>query len=236
MDKFNQAGIPVIAVDIPLPGATFFGADNFRAGYLAGEALGAWINNHWQGRLDMLLKLEMPEVGPVASSRLLGQQVGLESTLGYLGEDQIISLDCPGVLAAALERMQQLLPTLPEDAHIGVVGINDEAVLGALVAFERDDRLSQVVAVGQNADRLGRAALRRPNYPFIATTRFGPESYGEELLHLALNILKGEAVPPAVYNQHVVITRENVNQYYPPDQSVQSISNPPNYSQRRQYE
>ena len=220
MDKFNQAGIPVIAVDIPLPGATFYGADNFRAGYLAGEVLGGWIRNHWQGRLDVLLKLEMPEVGPVTSARLLGQQVGLESTLGFLGDEQIISLDCPGVLDAAVERVQQILPTLADDARIGIVGINDEAVLGALIAFERAGRLSQVVAVGQNADRLGRTALRRPNYPFIGTTRFGPEHYGEELLLIALKILKGEAVPPAVYNQHVVITRENIDEYYPPNQTV----------------
>jgi len=32
MDKFRAKGIPVIAIDIPMPGATFFGADNYRAG------------------------------------------------------------------------------------------------------------------------------------------------------------------------------------------------------------
>ncbi|MCP4168213.1 MAG: substrate-binding domain-containing protein [Chloroflexi bacterium] len=215
MDKFNWAGIPVIAVDIPLPGATFYGADNYRAGYLAGEALGCWIRDHWEGRLDILLKLEMPEVGPVTSARLLGQQVGLESTLGFLASNQLLSLECPGVLDAAAETVANIIPSLPKDARIGVIGINDEAVLGALTAFDRADRLGQVVAVGQNADRLGQAALRRPNYPFIGSTRFGPEHYGEELLILATKILKGEAVPPAVYNQHVFITRENVDEYYP---------------------
>ncbi|MEA3337344.1 MAG: DeoR/GlpR family transcriptional regulator [Chloroflexota bacterium] len=220
MDRFNRAGIPVIAVDIPLPGATFYGADNFRAGYLAGEVLGAWVHTHWDGRLDLLLKLEMPEVGPVTSARLLGQQVGLESILGFLGDDRIISLDCPGVLDAAVERVKKIIPTLAEDARIGIIGINDEAVLGALTAFEQASRLSQVVAVGQNADRLGCTALRRPDYPFIGTTRFGPENYGEGLLHLALKILNGEAVPPAVFNQHVVITRENVDEYYPSKRTV----------------
>ena len=39
MDKFRQANIPVIAVDIPMVGATFFGADNYKAGRLAGEDL-----------------------------------------------------------------------------------------------------------------------------------------------------------------------------------------------------
>ncbi|MCO6449876.1 MAG: substrate-binding domain-containing protein [Caldilineales bacterium] len=232
MDKFNQAGIPVIAVDIPLPGATFYGADNFRAGYLAGEVLGCWVREHWQGRLDLLLKLEMPEVGPVTSARLLGQQVGLESTLGFLGESQIISLDCPGVLGAAVQRVQQILATLPSDNHIGIIGINDEAVLGALTAFEQAGRIGQVVAVGQNADRLGREALRKPGYPFIGTTRFGPENYGEELLNLALKILNGDAVPPAVYNQHIVITRENIDEYYPLADDKLMASSPQPLSQQ----
>ena len=50
MDYFRQAGIPVIAVDIPMVGATFFGVDNYRAGYLAGVALGDWT----QGALGRL--------------------------------------------------------------------------------------------------------------------------------------------------------------------------------------
>ena len=57
MDRFRQAEIPVIAVDIPLPGAIFFGADNYRAGYLAGEGLGRWIRAHWGGSFDLLLGL-----------------------------------------------------------------------------------------------------------------------------------------------------------------------------------
>ena len=47
MERFRQARIPVIAVDIPLPGAIFFGADNYRAGRLAGEGLGRWIQAAW---------------------------------------------------------------------------------------------------------------------------------------------------------------------------------------------
>ncbi|MCO5206872.1 MAG: hypothetical protein M9928_17815 [Anaerolineae bacterium] len=51
IDKFS-AKIPVIAVDIPMVGATFFGVDNYRAGYMAGEALGQWVMTHWQGEIE----------------------------------------------------------------------------------------------------------------------------------------------------------------------------------------
>ena len=52
MDKFQQADIPVVAVDIPMVGATFFGVDNYRAGHMAGKALGEWVEGRWQSQID----------------------------------------------------------------------------------------------------------------------------------------------------------------------------------------
>jgi ribose transport system substrate-binding protein len=215
MDKFKRAGIPAVAVDIPLPGATFFGADNYRAGYMAGEGLADWIKKNWQGRLDILIKLEAPRVGSMGKARLQGLTDGLESVIGPFSPEKIRSIDSPVILEEAETVLLDLLPSFPVDARLGILAINDDAALGALAAFEKADRLDQVVAVGQNADRLGRAALRRLDLPFVGTTSYGPEHYGERLLEAALRILRGEPVPPAIYNRHVFITKENVNEYYP---------------------
>ena len=38
-DKIAGAGIPLIAIDIPHPHATYFGVDNYRLGLEAGEEL-----------------------------------------------------------------------------------------------------------------------------------------------------------------------------------------------------
>ena len=40
MEKMNGAGIPVVAVDIGMDGATFFGANNALAGQVGGKRLG----------------------------------------------------------------------------------------------------------------------------------------------------------------------------------------------------
>ena len=58
MDKFNRAGVPVIAVDIPMPGATYFRADNYRAGFMAGQGLGRWLHQHWPKPPDLVLSLQ----------------------------------------------------------------------------------------------------------------------------------------------------------------------------------
>jgi ribose transport system substrate-binding protein len=109
----------------------------------------------------------------------------------------------------------ELLPSIQPAARVAIIAMNDDAATGALNAFERAGRLDQVVAVGQNADLLGRAALSRPGLPFIGSTAYRPERYGDRLIELALRLLRGEAVPPAVYCHHTFISRENLEQYYP---------------------
>ncbi len=48
--KYLEAKIPMIAIDVPHPGATYFGANNYEAGLLAGRYLGKWANARWGGR------------------------------------------------------------------------------------------------------------------------------------------------------------------------------------------
>ena len=220
MDKLNQANIPAIAVDIPFPGATFYGANNYRAGYIAGEGLGRWIKQKWQGQLDVLLKLESSQVGPVVDARLQGQQEGLEAVIGALSEDQIIAIDNHVVADDVEAVISNLLPQLNHRNKIGIIGLNDETALGALAAFEKVGFLDRVVAVGQGADLHAIEALLRPNYPFIGSTRYAPENYGKQLLDLAIKILRDEPVPPAVYKEHIFITKSNVDDYYPQPKAI----------------
>jgi ribose transport system substrate-binding protein len=202
MDRFRQADIPVIAVDIPLPGAIFFGADNYRAGYLAGEGLGRWIQKHWDGRFDLLLGLVDDRAGSIPAARQQGARDGLEAVLGPLPNEKIKTLTCPTLMHEAEATLHRELNALPRTGRIAISAHNDDAALGALIAFEKAGRLDQVVAVGQNADRLGRAALQRNGFPFVGSTSYAPENYGARLIDLALKLLRGEPVPPAVYIEH----------------------------------
>ena len=45
--KLRAAGIPVLAVNHPVPGAPLYGADNLAAGRIAGEALGEFARQNW---------------------------------------------------------------------------------------------------------------------------------------------------------------------------------------------
>ena len=71
-DKFASAGIPLIAVEIPHPHAIYFGVDNFRVGFAAGEFLGQHARKAWKGKVDWVLGLDIQEAGSMVQGRITG--------------------------------------------------------------------------------------------------------------------------------------------------------------------
>ena len=69
-----------------------------------------------------------------------------------------------------------------------------------------------------------RKELRRPGSGLIGSVAFYPESHGAKVLRLAVEILEGRATPPAVFVEHKLITPENVDQAYPNDRLMETIS------------
>jgi DeoR/GlpR family transcriptional regulator of sugar metabolism len=205
MDIFRQTGIPVIAVDIPIVGATFFGVNNYHAGHMAGLALGEWIKANWGGVIDWLVILEEPRAGSLVAARIQGQLDKLQSVIGEIPPDKRITLDSGNTCEISEAEMTAALKLIPDAHRIVVVCFNDDAAYGALLAARKYAREQDVIIVGQGADRRVREEMSKPGCRIIGSTAYFPEQYGEMLIPLALKILRGEPVPPAVYIDHVFI-------------------------------
>jgi ribose transport system substrate-binding protein len=205
MDKFRQAGIPVIAVDIPIVGATFFGVNNYRAGHMAGLALGNWIMENWEGCIDRLVILDEPRAGSLVAARIQGQLDKLQSVTGEIPADKRLILNSGNTCEISEAEMTAALKNMPDAHRIAVVCFNDDAALGTLMAARKLHREQDVVIVGQGADRRVREEMANTDCRIIGSTAYEPERYGEKLIPLALKILHGEPVPPAVYIDHVFI-------------------------------
>lgn len=216
--KYQEAKIPVIAVEIPHPGAVFFGANNYLAGLMGGRALGRWVREHWNGEADSILLLELPRAGPVPRARITGIHAGILEELPWLESCPVTYIDGDGRFEPSHRAVRKHLRTSKARRTI-ISGINDASVLGALRAFEESGRQDECVAAGQNAAPEGREELRR-NSRFIASVAYFPERYGGWLLKLAEDILNYRPVPPAVFVRHQLLTAKNVDQYYPGDQLV----------------
>ena len=217
MQKFEARNIPVIAIDIPMPGATFFGVDNPKAGGMAGKGLGEWIKKNWNGQIDALVMLELPQSGPTPAARMKGQRDGLESVIGKIPESKVKHLDSKNTLEEARKLMSDTLTTLPNAKRIAVVCINDDTAAGAIAAAEAAGRKKQIAVAAVDASDRGREEIRKPGSPQIGSTASFPEKYGEKIIPEMIKAINGEKLPEKFYTDHVFLTKDNVDKYYPND-------------------
>jgi ribose transport system substrate-binding protein len=216
--KYLEAGIPLIAIDIPHPGATYFGANNYQAGLLAGRYLGRWARSQWAGRVDEILLLELARAGSLVRARMSGAVAGLKESLPEALETcRLVTLDGDGQFKVSVERVRKHLRE-SRAHHVLVAAANDPSALGAARAFEESGRAPTCAIVGQNAEPDARAELREARTPLIASVGYFPEKYGDGVIKLALNLLSHKPVPPAVFVRHQIVTRDNVDHLYPNDQ------------------
>jgi ribose transport system substrate-binding protein len=212
---YHEAGIPLIAIDIPHPGATYFGANNYEAGLLAGRYLGRWARQLWDSSVDELLLLELVRAGPMLRARMRGVPAGLKETLRTEGY-KIVSIDGDGQFKTSLERVRKHLRE-SKARRVLVGAANDPSALGAARAFQEAGRAATCAIVGQNAEPDARTELREPRTPLVASVGYFPEKYGDGLIRLALDILARKPAPPAVFVRHQLVTRENVDHLYAND-------------------
>jgi ribose transport system substrate-binding protein len=221
-ETYREANIPLIAIDIPHPGATYYGANNYEAGLIAGRYLGKWVKENWNSELDEIILLEQGRVGHLPRMRLTGMIFGIHSVLQSSRSCRITYLDGDGELGPSFEAVRRHLRT--SRARRQVLGaMNDPSALGALRAFQEAGRTECCAIVGHNASPEGRVELREPNSRMVGSVAFFPERYGEDLTRLSLEILNHCPVPPAVFVEHKLITRATVDHFYPNDCLLQAV-------------
>jgi ribose transport system substrate-binding protein len=220
--KYHDAGIPMIAVEIPHPGATYYGADNYRAGHIGGRYLGKWAKKHWGGRVDEVMVLEQSAAGSLPHSRLTGTLDGIVDVLPHVAHARVAHIEGHGQFHASLTAVRKHIRG--SSSHRTLIGaVNDPSAIGAVRAFEEAGRGDECAAVSQNASEEARDEMRRPDTRLIGSVAYFPENYGPEIISLALDILQHKPVPPAVFTRHHLITPENVSHVYANDSLIARV-------------
>jgi ribose transport system substrate-binding protein len=217
--KYREAGIPLIAIEIPHPGATYFGANNYEAGLIGGRYIGRWARQQWQSHVDEIVLITLERAGSLPRMRLTGMLVGMRETCTALENVPVTYIDGDGKMAVSFESTRRHLRT-SKAKRILVGAINDPSALGALRAFQEAGRTAGCAIMGQNASPEGRAELRTPGTRLMGSVAYFPEKYGPEIIGVALDILHRRPVPPAVFVKHQLLTPDNVNHVYPNDELI----------------
>lgn len=212
MNKMDQAGIPVVAIDIPMPGAVFFGVNNPRAGFMGGSYLAqAAVARHGMEAVmsGYFIEGELPQSGPIPAMRTGGQIAGFKATLPGFPEDQILTFDSKNTLEESFTQTNNLLSRVPEGVPIMGTAINDQATTGILRAAQQDGR-DTITVVGLGADE-GETLAGEAD--FVAAVGSFPERYGNSLIPIALAMLAGEELPAAILINHQMVTPANICEF-----------------------
>jgi ribose transport system substrate-binding protein len=210
-DKIAAAKIPLIAVDIPHPHATYFGVDNYRVGIEAGEALAAHASAHWSGKVDWVIGLDLPEAGQLVQSRITGAFDGIRGRHLDLPVELFVRIDGRGMRDRSRKLVSDFLLRHLKEKHILIAAATDSSALGAVDAVREQKREKHVAIVGQDGIADAIAEMRKDRSPLIGSVSHETSSYGPSLIHLGLSLLRGQTVPPYNYVTHRMVTRESLS-------------------------
>lgn len=207
-DKISSAGIPLIAVDVPHPNAIYFGVDNYRVGFEAGELLAGHVAEVWKGRVDRVLGLDIQHAGPIVQSRITGSFRAIQHWLPDLPFSSYIRIDGAGVREKSAQAVADFLLRHPQDRRILISAANDTSALGALSAARELRRETNLAIAGQDCIPEAVEEMSRAGSPWLGSVSHEASSYGEALIQLGLSMLQGATVAPYNYIEHRLITAE----------------------------
>jgi ribose transport system substrate-binding protein len=224
-DRCAAAGIPVLGITFPVPGARLFGINNYRAGLCGGEGIGEQISRRWFGAVDRVVVLDIPGSSPAQRGRNTGMVEGLRRNV-RVADNKISHVHIDRSGDGPVASMRKVLDTFPRDRRMVVLCYNDANALGAMKAAEEADRSEHVAILSQGGVAEVRAALRKARSSMWSAVAHFPERFGERLMPHVVRVLRGEPTPPIIYTEHVLLTKSNLDRYYPPESraAVQSAA------------
>jgi ribose transport system substrate-binding protein len=216
MNSANKAGIPVIAIDIPHPGAIFFGADNAYSGILAGKTLAQYAKDNWGGEFDCLLQVDQLASGELPRLRVLEAETGMKEVLGDFSKDKVINVD-GGVDAQSAQRaVSDFLSAHPDWHRILIVTLSGTTAVGTVAAIETLGRGEDCVLVGATESYFFNHVKTNPEEDFWhGCVVFNLMKYGQWIAPALRNILDTGEQPENIYVEHQIVTRDNIDELFP---------------------
>jgi ribose transport system substrate-binding protein len=208
---FKKADIPLVAIDVPHPNATYFGADNFEVGYEAGAMLAQHALRIWKGKVDRVLGVGFSEAGSFVQSRITGAFDGIRERVPGLTAEQFVQIDGRGMREASRKAMLEFLRSSGTAERTLVAAATDSSALGVLDAIRQNGSEENFAIVGQDCIPEVLEELGKGDSAIIGSISHEAQSYGPRLIQLGIAILRGYTVPPYNYAHHRAVTAESLN-------------------------
>ena len=197
------------------------GGDNWANGTLSGNYAIEQIEK-WGGidSVDRIYYCWNPDFGEVVSYRMWGARKVLVDKYGNVADFLVDEKDGSKAVQVEIGSDFQtpwidILSKYPDDKKIVVMSPYEAASGGFYAAAKTLGRwdTDNISLNSLGGDDLGRPLLRSG----ITDSSVGwvPETYGTYVVPLALAHMYGNPIPSVTYLQHVLMTKDTLDQYYP---------------------
>jgi ribose transport system substrate-binding protein len=207
---FKKAEIPLVAIDVPHPNATYFGVDNFECGFEAGTLLAQHAIRKWKGKPDLVLGVGFAEAGSFVQSRISGAFDGIREMLNGIPAESFIELEGRGMRRTSQIAAGEFLRGRRKGERILVAAATDSSALGVLDAAREAGREPDFAIVGQDCIPEALEEMRTGKSALIGSISHEVETYGPRLIQLGISLLRGYTVPPYNYVRHKAVTAETL--------------------------
>ena len=204
LEHARAAGIPVLIVDTDInwpSKLSYIGADNQRAGRLAGEYIATALGG--KGKVAVIRGI----LGVAThEDRLAGFREAIAKSPGIV---------CVAVQPANSERalgmsvMENILTSHPDVR--AVFATNDQMALGAVEAVAARNLTGKVTIVGVDATSEGVRAVQAGR--LTADVAMHPEVLGRDAVVAAIKAARGEPVAKRIDTGETLVTKENAAQF-----------------------
>jgi|GEM_PF-1011868 len=191
--KYKDAGIPVVTFDIAQPGWYFVGVDNASAGTAGGTKLGELAKSKWNCKVDMVISAEGTSSGQINTWRTGNARDAVKTVCPDIPAAAYVSYEADGNLTTSLKNAPGVFAAHPNAKNILVVGINDQAVVGALQAATQLGRDGSIMGWGQDG---GLITGKNVDPNLVGSVMYFLESYPADAFKIADQLAAGNA--PAV--------------------------------------
>ncbi len=211
--------IVMVTGDYIVEGAYYFGANQYQAGLVLGRYLAEQVRKRWDGKLDAMVFAACYQCGELLIKRMDGILDGYKETYPNFPDKMVFrfeNMGAEGQIVNTKRIVTDFYTAHPDMTHIVVGTNNDEGGLGALSAVETMGKEKNFFIVSHGGDTPFHEKMRAGKGDvWIGSVAYMPERYGEFMIPWMKDILDGKDVPREMSPEHFVLTKDNLDKYYP---------------------
>ena len=199
-ERLNAAGLKILSVDNPIPGAIYFGAMISQAGIIAGDHAAQLIHEHWNGALDHIIVLTHDyhdsriDLRTTSTITTLNKSMKRQPKVSriYWKHNDAESVKDPDLFLNAAVPSEKCL-IIPSDLEILIESYE--------IIIKNRNNINTLI-ISQNYSPLLEENVIHANSPLLGYVSYHPERYGKEIINLALKMLNNENINQMNYTEH----------------------------------